>query len=1010
MEEPAKSIASYSVEDVQDWLRALGLGRYHDEVAAKRINGRVLLCLVTNECLAQLGITSGADVATILWTVEAQIKAGDEGAHAIVDPSIFLSVADASRSTAEAAKARKRASVPGAARAEDSDEERAPKPKRDDDVDDDDDDDDEGFAAAEPDLLGLGDAAPAAPAPALPDEATLTPTKAPDVPPETPVDGARKAPGGRHVMCETCQSVYPRGIQIFNSTSIPVVEFHTGMYWSASGATKTCRVCRQREEELAELKRREAEALRGDHMAPNVRAEYEVSFLDRGPLNMVLEELDLYKIVVRGFTPTDDGAVGFAESCGKIAVDDELVGVNGLAVDRLKFNESIELIRSAEWPLAIRFRRPALGDSMKLFSNWSANALKHALLEADADVPVGAGRSRLVALCRDVFRDRAPSALPAKAAPPVVAGGVRAIFAGATSISGFLLVKVPGDPAVRRFFGKLVGNRLQFHRPSKHAEAGYLPEPAVAIAMERVALVTATRSSEEGIRDLRVVVEDEATEARMPIGGAGNARETWILAADAEAHLRDWASHLSMAQLVGPGSRTSGLPEPSAPVLEAKTSTSLTVRWQPPRAPYLDSVAAFQVTYGAPGLLGGAWRIASDECHATRCCVKGLKPDTTYVVRVRALHELSRGTTLWGDWSGTSKRLATDRVRYGARGRDPSHCWILVHGLHGTPFDMSHLAAAVEARCPSDALVHVAEANAGRTLDGVAAGGDRLVREISSVLRGKPKVDKLSFVCHDLGGLYARYALKALWAGGAVREWDEGGGEPAPSRALGGTARLANFVTFASPHLGSPRLARRCDGGPKTRRELLLEDRAPVPGRPALPLVLRLALDDDFLAPLKCFRRRACYANVKYDRSVEYASASVREKTPYASSSDDSLRQLVDDDAYRLVMVLAAGEDVRPADERPPPPPGSPRFFGLGARPRPLHAEDAGRGWVDASDKRDRASYFAALRNLQACGWDRVDVFNAGLMNNADLIVRREWMNAPGFDVVKHCLDHAALS
>ncbi|KAH8064877.1 hypothetical protein JL722_1765 [Aureococcus anophagefferens] len=189
MEEPAKSIASYSVEDVQDWLRALGLGRYHDEVAAKRINGRVLLCLVTNECLAQLGITSGADVATILWTVEAQIKAGDEGAHAIVDPSIFLSVADASRSTAEAAKARKRASVPGAARAEDSDEERAQAQAR------------------------------------------------------------RRRPGGRHVMCEACQS----------------------MYWSASGATKTCRVCRQREEELAELKRREAEALRGDHMAPNVR-------------------------------------------------------------------------------------------------------------------------------------------------------------------------------------------------------------------------------------------------------------------------------------------------------------------------------------------------------------------------------------------------------------------------------------------------------------------------------------------------------------------------------------------------------------------------------------------------------------------------------------------------------------------------------------------------------------------------------------------------------------------
>ena len=78
-----------------------------------------------------------------------------------------------------------------------------------------------------------------------------------------------------------------------------------------------------------------------------------------------------------------------AEQRAALAEDDELVGVNGLAVDRLKFNESIELIRSAEWPLAVRFRRPALGDSMKLFSNWSANALKHALLEADADVRAG---------------------------------------------------------------------------------------------------------------------------------------------------------------------------------------------------------------------------------------------------------------------------------------------------------------------------------------------------------------------------------------------------------------------------------------------------------------------------------------------------------------------------------------------------------------------------------------------------------------------------------------------
>lgn len=266
-------------------------------------------------------------------------------------------------------------------------------------------------------------------------------------------------------------------------------------YWSASGETTLCRVCRQRVEEEAELKAKEAaralEATGGD--APRAsfqaRAEYDVSFLDRGPLNMILEEMDVYKIVVKGshgcpasskkprgrasvvgprraaprrFTATEDGEVGFAESCGKISIEDELVGVNGISMERLKFGESIELVKSAEWPMALRFRRPAVGDPMLLFSNWSANALRHALLEADVDIGGLKGRSELVSAARKTFQDVPPSALPKKAPAPSVAGGVRAIFAGATSITGWLLVKFPGEPSHSRFFCKLVRRR----RPS----------------------------------------------------------------------------------------------------------------------------------------------------------------------------------------------------------------------------------------------------------------------------------------------------------------------------------------------------------------------------------------------------------------------------------------------------------------------------------------------------------------------------------------------------------------
>lgn len=48
------------------------------------------------------------------------------------------------------------------------------------------------------------------------------------------------------------------------------------------------------------------------------------------------------------------------------------------------------------------------------------------------------------------------------------------------------------------------------------------------------------------------------------------------------------------------------------------------------------------------------------------------------------------------------------------------------------------------------------------------------------------------------------------------------------------------------------------------------------------PPILARMTGEDYLAPLRLFRRRVLYANVKLDGTVEYPSASVRFDDPYA--------------------------------------------------------------------------------------------------------------------------------
>eukprot|EP00903_Cladosiphon_okamuranus_P019438 g17873.t1 len=229
----------------------------------------------------------------------------------------------------------------------------------------------------------------------------------------------------------------------------------------------------------------------------------------------------------------------------------------------------------------------------------------------------------------------------------------------------------------------------------------------------------------------------------------------------------------------------------------------------------------------------------------------------------------------------------------------PSHLVVLSHGLSGTAADLTYLKQSLERAGGADILVHSARCNEGKTKDGVAAGGGRLAKEILELVGSTPTLSRISFVGNSLGGLYVRYAAKVLYENG-----DAGG--PAEGATIAGL-KPSVFMTIACPHLGVRRftyvplpsvlhpLARVLIG--KTGADLFLSrksagvtaggggsnivdnngagDGAAVtaPNGRESALVYRMGTSEEFLRPLRAFRRRRAYANRHGDFMVPYGTA-----------------------------------------------------------------------------------------------------------------------------------------
>ncbi|KAG1326521.1 putative lipase ROG1 [Cocos nucifera] len=256
-----------------------------------------------------------------------------------------------------------------------------------------------------------------------------------------------------------------------------------------------------------------------------------------------------------------------------------------------------------------------------------------------------------------------------------------------------------------------------------------------------------------------------------------------------------------------------------------------------------------------------------------------------------------RWKSCFKDPMGKGKKVEVENVRGGEdlwdaaamaeKGSFPEHLVVMVNGLVGSAEDWRFAAEQFVKKLPNKVIVHRSECNTSRlTFDGVDLMGERLAEEVRSVVNQRGGVRKISFVAHSLGGLVARYAIGRLHEpstkveppADAKDHFDEEGSLDGRIAGL----EPMNFITFASPHLGSrghkqipflcglPFLERRVSETAhlivgRTGKHLFLTDNDD--GRP--PLLLRMVDDFDdikFRSALRSFKRRVAYANANYDR------------------------------------------------------------------------------------------------------------------------------------------------
>ncbi|KAL1202895.1 hypothetical protein V5N11_015149 [Cardamine amara subsp. amara] len=328
----------------------------------------------------------------------------------------------------------------------------------------------------------------------------------------------------------------------------------------------------------------------------------------------------------------------------------------------------------------------------------------------------------------------------------------------------------------------------------------------------------------------------------------------------------------------------------------------------------------------------------------------------------------------------------------------PDHLVVMVNGIVGSAADWKYAAEQFVKKFPEEVLVHRSESNSATlTFDGVDMMGERLANEVLAVVKHRSGLKKISFVAHSLGGLVARYAIGKLYE--QPGEADSLDSPSKGKRVRGGEIaglEPMNFITFATPHLGSrghrqfpilcglPFLERTASqtahlAAGRTGKHLFLVDKDD--GNP--PLLIRMATDSGdlkFISALHAFKRRVAYANVNFDSMVGWRTSSIRRPNELPKPN-----LLATDPNYPHIVYV---ED------------GNVKSGSCQSTSTVVTEQN-----TDLEEK--------MIHGLGQLSWERVDVSfhnsKQRYIAHSTIQVKTYWLNSDGKDVVFHMMDHFCL-
>ncbi|MFQ6637740.1 hypothetical protein Gotur_013741 [Gossypium turneri] len=374
----------------------------------------------------------------------------------------------------------------------------------------------------------------------------------------------------------------------------------------------------------------------------------------------------------------------------------------------------------------------------------------------------------------------------------------------------------------------------------------------------------------------------------------------------------------------------------------------------------------------------------------------------------------------------SSESANGSRDVWSCKGSDSSsadHLVIMVHGILGSSSDWKFGAEQFVKRLPDKVFVHCSERNMSKlTLDGVDVMGERLAKEVLEVIQEKPNLCKISFVAHSVGGLVARYAIGRLYRPPKeeVKEDKSGDGCKEEQRGTIGGLEAMNFITVASPHLGSRgnKQVPFLFGVPafekaascvihwifrRTGRHLFLTDDDE--GKP--PLLKRMLDDYDefyFMSALRTFKRRVLYSNVAYDHIVGWRTSSIRrdsELPKWEESLNETYPHIVyeehckacDADQHVTISIEDDGSSDKLEEELV----------------RGLSRVSWEKIDVSFQSSRQRFAAHSVIQVLSLSGVDKSlydHICSQKFLLSGVLQVKDEGMHIEGADVIQHMIDH----